>query len=81
MPIYEYELCEGDCKVCGGRFQLSRPASRPPLENCPLCRKPVRKIVSSFNTPKVSKPLPTSDAKAAGFTVFKKVGKGEYERQ
>jgi len=19
MPLYEYELCEGDCKVCGGR--------------------------------------------------------------
>src|SRR2546422_1256023 len=22
MPIYEYELCEGDCKVCGGKFSL-----------------------------------------------------------
>ena len=25
MPLYEYELCEGDCKVCGGRFTLQRP--------------------------------------------------------
>ena len=25
MPLYEYELCEGDCKVCGGRFTLRRP--------------------------------------------------------
>lgn len=78
MPIYEYELCEGDCKACGGRFQLNRPASRPPLEDCPLCRKPVRKIISTFNTPKT---VSTTDAKKAGFTVFKKVGKGEYERQ
>lgn len=81
MPIYEYELCEGDCKVCHGRFQLSRPADRPPLEKCPLCRKPVQKVISSFNTPKVSKPLSVTDAKKAGFTIFKKVGQGEYERQ
>jgi putative FmdB family regulatory protein len=81
MPIYEYELCEGDCKVCGGRFQLNRPISRPALENCPLCKKPVRKVISNFNTPKASKPVSISDAKKAGFTVLKKVGQGEYEKQ
>jgi len=27
MPLYEYELCEGDCKVCGGKFTLRRPLS------------------------------------------------------
>ena len=27
MPLYEYELCEGDCKVCGGKFTLNRPLS------------------------------------------------------
>lgn len=81
MPIYEYELCEGDCKVCGGKFALRRPASRPPLEKCPLCRKPVRKVISLVNSPIKLKPLSVSDAKNAGFTVLKRVGKGEYERQ
>jgi putative FmdB family regulatory protein len=81
MPLYEYELCEGDCKACGGRFTLNRPVSRPNLEKCPLCRKPVRKVLSSFNTPTITKPVSISDAKKAGFTVLKKVGKGEYERQ
>lgn len=81
MPIYEYELCEGDCKVCGGRFSLNRPMDREPLEKCPLCKKAVRKVISSFNTPTVSKPLSVSDAKKAGFTVLKRVGKGEYEKQ
>ena len=81
MPIYEYELCEGDCKACGGKFSLRRPASRPPLEKCPLCRKPVRKIISTVNSPTKLKPLSVSDAKNAGFTVFKKVSSGEYERQ
>ena len=81
MPIYEYELCEGDCRVCGGRFSLRRPISRPELTKCPLCRKPVRKLISQVNSPTKLKPLSISDAKKAGFTVLKKVGEGEYERQ
>ena len=78
MPIYEYELCEGDCKVCGGKFTLRRPLSATPLTKCPLCKKAVRKVLSTFNSPKA---LSVSDAKKAGFTVLKRVGKGEYERQ
>ena len=81
MPIYEYELCEGDCKVCHGRFTLNRPVGREALEKCPLCKKAVRKVISSFNTPKLTKPLAVSEAKNAGFTVLKRVAKGEYERQ
>lgn len=78
MPLYEYELCEGDCKVCGGRFTLRRPLSAKPLTQCPACKKPVRKVLSSFNSPRT---LSVSDAKKAGFTVLKRVSKGEYERQ
>ena len=81
MPIYEYELCEGDCKVCGGKFTLRRPLSAAPLTHCPACRKPVRKIISTFNSPVKTRPLSVSDAKKAGFTVLKRLNKGEYERQ
>jgi putative FmdB family regulatory protein len=78
MPLYEYELVEGDCKVCGGKFTLRRPLSAQELTKCPACKKPVRKIISTFNSPRT---LSISNAKKAGFTVLKKVGKGEYERQ
>jgi putative FmdB family regulatory protein len=81
MPLYEYELVEGDCKVCGGRFTLRRPVQAKPLTHCPACKKPVRKLVSQFNTPAITKPVSISDAKKAGFTVLKRIGKGEYERQ
>jgi putative FmdB family regulatory protein len=81
MPLYEYELCEGDCKVCGGKFTLRRPLSAKPLTHCPACKKPVRKIISTFNSPHKLKPLSITDAKKAGFTVLKKISKGEYERQ
>ena len=81
MPLYEYELCEGGCKVCGGRFTLRRPMNVPELTQCPACKKPVRKLISSFNSPVKLKPLSVSDAKQAGFTVLKRIGRGEYERQ
>ncbi len=78
MPLYEYELCEGDCAVCGGKFTLRRPLDAAPLTKCPACKKPVRKVLSTFNSPKS---LSVSDAKKAGFSVFKRLNKGEYERQ
>lgn len=81
MPLYEYEVCEGGCVACGGKFTLRRPLSAPELTKCPACKKPVRKVITSFNTPKLLKPVSYSDAKKAGFNVFKKVSKGEYERQ
>src|ERR1041385_2101917 len=81
MPIYEYELCKGDCAFCGGTFTWRRPVKAAPLTHCPACRKPVRKIISTFNSPVKLKPLSVSDAKKAGFTVLKRLGKGEYEKQ
>jgi len=81
MPLYEYELSEGSCAACGGRFTLKRPLSAKPLTQCPACKKPVRKIITSFNTPTKLKPLSVTDAKKAGFQIYKRLGKGEYERQ
>jgi hypothetical protein len=40
----------------------------------------VRKVLSNFNTPRITKPLSVSDAKAAGFTVLEKRVDGNYER-
>ena len=81
MPYYEHELCEGDCAVCHGRFTLRRPINAPELKVCPVCKRPVRKVISPFFSPIKAKPVSLSDAKKAGFTVLKRVGKGEYERQ
>jgi putative FmdB family regulatory protein len=81
VPLYEYELCEGDCKVCGGKFTLNRPLSAKPLTHCPACKKPVRKVISNFSSPVKLKPLSITDAKKLGFQVYKRLGKGEFERQ
>ena len=41
MPLYEYELCEGTCAACTGRFTLRRPVNAPELTKCPACRKQI----------------------------------------
>ena len=81
MPIYEYEVEGGECNLCGGCFELRRPADREPLTDCPVCRRPVHKIISQVNTPTKTKPVSISDAKKAGFTVLERRDKGVYEKQ
>ena len=81
MPIYEYEVEGGDCNVCGGRFELRRPVDRPECADCPVCRRPVKRVISQTYTPKMLKPTSISDAKKAGFTVLERRDKGVYEKQ
>ncbi|MFV1994590.1 MAG: zinc ribbon domain-containing protein [Verrucomicrobiales bacterium] len=82
MPIYEYIARdpEKSCHICCGGFELRRPLDREALEDCPVCRNPVKKLISRINTPRVSKPLSVSDAKSAGFTVLERRDKGAYEK-
>ena len=82
MPIYEYisKNPKKGCKVCSDGFELNRPIDRAPLENCPMCKKPVQQLISNINTPKLTKPLSVSDAKSAGFTVLEKRDEGTYEK-
>ena len=85
MPIYEYVSSapddpESSCRVCARGFELRRPVDRDPLEVCPLCKHPVRKVISRVNSPTITKPLSVVDAKKAGFTVLAKRDKGVYEK-
>ena len=85
MPIDEYisehaEDPDMSCPVCRRGFELRRPVDRAPLEQCPMCKHPVRKVISRVNVPSITKPLSVSDAKAAGFTVLEKRDKGVYEK-
>jgi putative FmdB family regulatory protein len=42
MPLYEYE-----CTKCGHRFEALQKAKDRPLEKCPKCGGPLRKLISS----------------------------------
>ena len=68
------------CRVCARGFELRRPIDRAPLLVCPLCKNPVKKVISRINTPTITKPLSVSDAKKAGFTVLQRRDQGVYEK-
>ena len=83
MPLYEYITADPEkgCRICQKGFEIRRPITRPALEACPLCRNPVKKLVSrGITSPKITKPLSVSDAKSAGFTVLEKRDEGTYEK-
>ncbi len=85
MPIYEYvsetaDDPEHSCRICAKGFELRRPLDRPPLLGCPLCKSPVKKVISRINTPAITKPLSVSDAKKAGFTILQRRDQGVYEK-
>jgi putative FmdB family regulatory protein len=42
MPLYEYE-----CESCSHRFERIQKFSDPPVQTCPSCGGPVRKLLSS----------------------------------
>jgi putative FmdB family regulatory protein len=85
MPLYEYisdapEEPSLSCRVCAKGFELRRPVDRAPLLVCPLCKHPVKKIISRVNSPNVTKPLSVTDAKKAGFTILERRDQGVYEK-
>jgi putative FmdB family regulatory protein len=41
MPVYEYQ-----CSDCHTVFEVQQKLTEPPLDTCPQCSGPVRKLVS-----------------------------------
>lgn len=82
MPIYHYRPAPSPCKICGEGFDHSQRASEPDLTECPTCGLSViKELPSGIGSPKILRKPSISEAKQAGFTVLKKIGTGEYERQ
>lgn len=42
MPTYEYE-----CLQCGHKFEAFQSITESPLEKCPLCAEPVKRLISA----------------------------------
>lgn len=82
MPFYEYVATEAtECGHCSLPFTVLQRLSDERLENCPACGQAVRRIIS---TPNVvageAHKLQPSNIEKAGFTQYKKIGKGVYEK-
>lgn len=79
MPIYEYEPVDRECAICNGRVEVIQAIDEPPCEFCPWCGMSVRKVVSRPSV-KVSKEVDPDTAAKKGFSTFRKVEKGKWEK-
>jgi putative FmdB family regulatory protein len=64
MPLYEYQ-----CDACSHRFEVIQKYSDAPIEVCPKCGGPVKKLLSS----------PAIQFKGSGFYITDYARKGDGE--
>jgi len=83
MPFYEY-ICasnEAGCEYCRAGFTILQRLSDPRVETCPQCGTPVRRMISPPNVVSgQAHKLRESSIEKAGFTQYRKIGKGVYEK-
>jgi len=79
MPIYEYEPDGHDCLISNGRTEVLQPIDAGALQYCPTCGLEVRRVISRA-TFQLNKTSSADKASAKGFTTFKRVEKGKWEK-
>lgn len=81
MPIYEYRCDNPDCARPGGRYETLQRLSDEQSAPCPSCGKPGTRVISA---PSVamggSHHLKESHFSKHGFTQYKRLEKGVYEK-
>lgn len=82
MPFYEYISTEPPgCPHCADGFTSLQKLSDPVLVTCPGCDGPIRRVISPPNVVSgKAHMLKTSSIEKAGFTQYRKIGQGVYEK-
>jgi len=82
MPIYEYAASTTPgCATCRDGFERLQRLADAPVDVCPECGTPVHRVLSA---PQVvagqGHVLRESHVAKHGFTQYRRVGKGKYEK-
>jgi len=88
MPTYVYTATPTDnatpnaCDVCSGTFEIVQRMSENALTQCPKCGAAVERVILAPNLSNAGAVKKPSDKRLAqaGFTQYKKSGKGYYEK-
>jgi putative FmdB family regulatory protein len=81
VPIYEYQAAGPNCcDYCASSFDVIQKLSDEPLKFCPECHNPVRRKISLPNLASPAPSLSKDNIEKHGFTQFRKVEKGVYEK-
>lgn len=81
MPIFEYRATSAGCPRCKAGFDHLEKLGADPLTACPDCGAPIARVLSAPNLA-IGQAHVLKDGHAAkhGFTQYRKVGKGKYEK-
>lgn len=82
MPIREYKAVDTkkSCPFCKEGFERVEPIDCPAFPICPECSQPVQRQISVTGVGSSTSGF-DDRAKRAGLSKFKKLGKGEYEKE
>lgn len=82
MPIREYASSDPEkgCDDCRTGFERVETITKAALKTCPRCGGKVERQLSAPSVGRSESGL-HDRAKNAGFTTYKKSGKGEYEKK
>ncbi|TVS12358.1 MAG: zinc ribbon domain-containing protein [Wenzhouxiangella sp.] len=82
MPFYEYACStSAGCDHCRPGLTVLQRLSDPGLQACPECGAPLRRVISPPNVVSgQAHKLKTSSIEKAGFTQYRKIGQGVYEK-
>jgi putative FmdB family regulatory protein len=81
MPIYVYVPSGDGCPTCREGIERLQRLSDPPLERCPDCGATVERVIAAASVVMGGAHLLREDHVAKkGFTQYRKVGKGKYEK-
>ncbi|MEE4295769.1 MAG: zinc ribbon domain-containing protein [Wenzhouxiangella sp.] len=82
MPFYEYiSANQAGCPDCTGGFTVLQKLRDAPLTRCPRCGNEVKRVISPPNVVSgKAHMLKTSSIEKAGFTQYRKIGHGVYEK-
>lgn len=89
MPTYVYApvVNEGEtraCEMCAGTFETVQRMADDALTQCPKCGGAIERVIMPINISghnRYNKKRSDKDKANMGFTQYKKMGKGYYEKQ
>jgi len=81
MPFYSYQPVESSqCEYCETGFDYLQKVGAEPLQNCPECGVAVKKVITAPNLVGESPSLDEGNLSKHGFTQYRKLEKGVYEK-
>jgi putative FmdB family regulatory protein len=81
MPIYEYAAVGKGCPHCETHFDVLQSLREAPLDRCPRCGAAVARVLTAPNViAGGAHLLKESHLEKHGFTQYRRVGRGQYEK-